>query len=262
MHRLRLKYEKKGPIRFASHRDLMRVFRRALASAEIPVSFSQGFNPHPRLSFGPSLRTGWESEAEYIDLLLDAPTDDVAPRCNRHLPDGLRIAESKPVEGSVRKLAADITGGRYEIFVSSVDVFEPGAGRPKPLLDGVSQRTEEATSGWKRRVLDAFTTGVVARFGAQTRPGGDRPEPDDGAPAIIEFRSEEADREKDTPVRIEYFSTMHGGKSLFPEDVLTPFLGEPANYTTPIRVVRRALFVERVGKYVSPMSRAALETNR
>jgi hypothetical protein len=69
------------------------------------------------------------------------------------------------------------------------------------------------------------------------------------------------DGESGTTVLIEYFSTMHGGKSLFPEDVLTPFLGGPARYATPARVVRSALYVDR-GGYVSPMSRAALETIR
>jgi hypothetical protein len=64
----------------------------------------------------------------------------------------------------------------------------------------------------------------------------------------------------DTKVMIEYFSTMHGGKSLFPEDILTPFLGAPADYAAPVRVVRGALYVERGGRYVSPMSRAAMET--
>jgi hypothetical protein len=262
MLRLRLKYEKQGPIRFASHRDLMRVFRRSLASAEIPVSFSQGFNPHPRFSFGPSLRTGWESRDEYLDVFVDAPVDGIGTRCNPRLPEGLRIVESVPVGASVPKLAADVTGARYEVYLAERDAYDPGIGTPKGFLETLSNETRTDGPMWRRRVLDALVAEVIARFGVFESSGpngaGGEPRP----PAVLEVRAAEIDGATDTRVMIEYFSTMHGGKSLFPEDILTPILGEPANYTTPIRVVRGALYVERGGRYVSPSSREALETEK
>ena len=259
MLRLRLKYEKQGPIRFASHRDLMRVFRRSLASAEIPVSFSQGFNPHPRFSFGPSLRTGWESRDEYLDVLLDAPVSGLAARCNAHLPEGLRIVESAEVSASVPKLAADVTGARYEIYLSERDAYEPGPDAPVAWLEKLSRERWTDGTMRRRRVLDALAAELMARFGAAGPSGsnGGRGEP--RPPVVLEVRAAETAGATDTQVMIEYLSTMHGGKSLFPEDILTPILGEPANYATPIRVVRGALYVERGGRYVSPSSREALE---
>jgi hypothetical protein len=248
MHRVRLKYEKKGPIRFASHRDLMRVFRRAFASAQVPVCFSRGFNPHPRFSFGPSLRTGWESEDEYLDAFLEIPMDETHARCAAHVPDGLRILSSAAVGEGVPKLAADVSGARYEVYLPWADVFE------------------RALGGARESVCEDLAAAIMARFGAphDSPTGGPRSTPtgagESDEPRALEVRCARINGGGDARVLIEYFSTMHGGKSLFPEDILTPFLGRPDDLTTPFRVVRKALYVERDGGFVSPLSRAALET--
>ena len=120
MVRLRIKYEKRGPIRFTSHRDLLRIFRRCFAAGEIPVRFSQGFNPHPKFSFGPSLRTGWEGLDEYMDVFLETPIDDAVSRCNTHLPDGFRVIETARVSESVPKLSADVKAARYGVVLDAV----------------------------------------------------------------------------------------------------------------------------------------------
>ncbi len=262
MLRLRLKYEKTGPIRFTSHRDLMRIFRRSFASADIPVCFSQGFNPHPRLSFGPSLRTGWEGFDEYLDVLLEVPADDFADRCNRYLPDGLRFVETGVVAAPVPKLAADVSAARYEVYVNGTDALERRSGIHKPLLDKVSEEVSQTSPEWLERVTEALGAAIRERFSgaslrASTAAGG--VESGGREPAIIDVRCSAIGGAGDTRVLIEYFSTMHGGRSLFPEDILTPPLADPVGYETPIRVVRRSLYVERGGSYVSPMSRAALE---
>jgi hypothetical protein len=262
MLRVRLKYEKSGPIRFVSHRDLMRMFRRSFASAEIPVCYSQGFNPHPRFSFGPSLRTGWEGCDEYLDALLDHPCDDIPGRCARQLPAGLRILDSGTVGEGVPKLAADVTGARYEVYIAGADAYERGAVATGFSGDQVSEVASTTDPAWRSRFLEDLAGRIADRFG--------RAEPGQGAgdtagvaiPRVLDARCSEASGQTDERVLLEYFSTMHGGKSLFPEDILTPFLGEPARYAVPIRVVRRNLYVERKGEYVSPMSRAALETAR
>jgi hypothetical protein len=262
MFRVRLKYEKTGPVRFVSHRDLMRMFRRSFASAEIPVSYSQGFNPHPRFSFGPSLRTGWEGRGEYLDAYLEQPCDDIAERCTRHLPEGLRVLESGRVSERVPKLAADVTGSRYDVYLAEEDVYGSGHDTPRPWLDRAADAGTEEGAAWKPLFLARLTAEITARFGAG-RPRGDEGETGETAPpVVIEARCSPAGGGEDAPVVIGYFSTMHGGKSLFPEDILTPLLGEPARYAGPVRVVRTALYVERDGEYVSPMSRAALENTR
>jgi hypothetical protein len=241
----------------------MRVFRRAFASAEISVCFSQGFNPHPRLSFGPSLRTGWEGCDEYMDVFLDVPADDLPLRCNRYLPDGLRILETEAVDASVPKLAADVTGARYDVRLDDGDVFEQaqGQGHVKPLLDKLAETTPVADPSWKVRVLDALTVAIRERFSVPREPLEERGARGEAGtvPVSLEVACDRLDDGAANPVRVQFFSTMHGGRSLFPEDILTPFLGEPTGYSAPIRVARTSLLVERGGRCISPMSRAALE---
>jgi hypothetical protein len=239
----------------------MRVFRRAFASAEIPVCFSQGFNPHPRLSFGPSLRTGWEGCDECMDVFLDVPADDLSLRCNRYLPDGLRILEAAAVGVTVPKLAADVTAARYDVLLDDHDVFDCPQGMRKPLLEKVAEHTPAGDPSWKARVLKGLTATVRERFSGESAPSEDRDAegPGGATPVILEVECDKVENGAATPVRVQFLSTMHGGKSLFPEDILTPLLGEPSGYATPMSVVRMSLYVERGGRYISPMSRAALE---
>ena len=70
MRCLRVRYTKLGKIRFIGHRDVARIWERSLRKANIPVLYSQGFSPHPRISFGLALPTGFESEAEFVDVYL------------------------------------------------------------------------------------------------------------------------------------------------------------------------------------------------
>lgn len=259
MYRVRLRYEKGGALRFVSHRDLMRIFRRAFASAELPLSFSQGFNPHPRLSFGPSLRTGWESLDEYMDILFETPAGDIASRCNRCLPDGLKVSQTAAVGASVPKLAADVCGAAYVIQLDEVDVFERRVDLRQPLLESVGGESTNGGSPRRDRILHALAEEAKDRFSA-VRSGSDRASDRPNIASILEIQASTGDPESGADISIEYLSTMHGGKSVFPEEILTPLLGDPEKYRTPVRVLRRSLFVERGGKLVSPMSRAALET--
>src|SRR5690606_33558809 len=68
MPKYRLRYAKFGPARFASHLDLGRALGRALRRAGLPVAYSQGFHPLPKMAFGPPLPVGVESEAEFVDI--------------------------------------------------------------------------------------------------------------------------------------------------------------------------------------------------
>ncbi|MGB2757664.1 MAG: TIGR03936 family radical SAM-associated protein, partial [Acidimicrobiia bacterium] len=64
----RLKYSKQGRVRFIGHRDLARALERALRVAQVPLAFTEGFSPHPKISFGHALTVGAESVAEYLDI--------------------------------------------------------------------------------------------------------------------------------------------------------------------------------------------------
>lgn len=98
VQRLRVRYAKRGRLRFASHRDFQRAFERALRRAAVPMAYSAGFSPHPKVSYANAAPTGAASEAEYLEIgvaeLLD-PTA-VAAALDRALPVGLDVVEVVP----------------------------------------------------------------------------------------------------------------------------------------------------------------------
>jgi radical SAM-linked protein len=93
VQRIRIKYTKGEEIKFISHRDLMRVFQRAIRRAEIPIAYSQGFNPHMKISWGQALKVGKTSEEEYAELNIDGwiKPRELQERLNRTLPPGIEI---------------------------------------------------------------------------------------------------------------------------------------------------------------------------
>ena len=95
--RLRLRFSKAGKIRFTSHRDVARMWERALRRSGLPVAYSQGFSPHPLVSFGLALPTGCESDGEYLDVRLGAaragetPVAELPAALSALLPEGIEV---------------------------------------------------------------------------------------------------------------------------------------------------------------------------
>src|ERR1017187_10448785 len=100
--RLRVRFAKVGKIRFTSHRDVARMWERALRRSGLPVARSQGFNPRPLVGFGLALPTGCESLAEYLDVSWPTPVDrpTAVPPWGDSYPDlgtlGLELSEFLP----------------------------------------------------------------------------------------------------------------------------------------------------------------------
>src|SRR5512133_1211095 len=95
VQRLRLRYAKRGRLRFSSHRDFQRALERALRRAEIPMAYSAGFSPHPKVSYANSAPTGVASEAEYVEIGVAEACDPAAVRqaLDDALPPGLDVVE-------------------------------------------------------------------------------------------------------------------------------------------------------------------------
>ena len=95
VQRMRIRYAKRGRLRFTSHRDFSRAFERALVRARIPMAYSSGFNPHPRISYAGAAPTGSASEAEYLEIGLAEESDpaDVLTVLDEALPPGLDVLE-------------------------------------------------------------------------------------------------------------------------------------------------------------------------
>jgi len=97
---VRLRYAKLGRLVALSHLETIHTLVRAVRRAGLPVAFSQGYHPKPKVSFGPALPVGVESLCEYLDLELVgvAEAAQVAERLARELPEGFRILEAQPVD--------------------------------------------------------------------------------------------------------------------------------------------------------------------
>ena len=95
MQKLRIRYAKRGRLRFTSHRDFGRAFERAVRRANLPVAYSSGFSPHPRISYANASPTGAASEAEYLEIGLVSPADpdDVRRSLDAALPPGLDVVD-------------------------------------------------------------------------------------------------------------------------------------------------------------------------
>lgn len=109
MQKLRVRYAKRGPARFTSHRDVGRALERALRRAEIPMAYSSGFNPHPRISYANASPTSAATEAEYLELGLSqvCDPDKVAVALNEVLGPGLDvIAVAEATKESLQDLLA------------------------------------------------------------------------------------------------------------------------------------------------------------
>jgi radical SAM-linked protein len=93
VQRLRVRYAKRGRLRFTSHRDFSRAFERAIVRARVPMAYSSGFNPHPRISYAGASPTGAASEAEYLEIGLARVTDpaEVLAALDEALPPGLDV---------------------------------------------------------------------------------------------------------------------------------------------------------------------------
>jgi radical SAM-linked protein len=120
VQRLRVRYAKRGRLRFTSHRDFSRAFERAVFRARIPMAYSSGFNPHPRISYANAAPTGAASEAEFLEIGLAqvADPDDVRRALAEALPDGLdvvEVVEGGPGSGS---LADRLEASRWSVVVA------------------------------------------------------------------------------------------------------------------------------------------------
>lgn len=118
---LRLRFEKRGPIRFISHLDLTRAFHRAFIRADLPLKYSEGFSPHPRFSIALPLSVGTESMAEFADVTLQQgfslPFDEIRSRLQDALPTGITLVS---VSEQTEKFSA-IHAASYQVTLPNAD---------------------------------------------------------------------------------------------------------------------------------------------
>jgi len=112
-----MKFKKEGLTRFISHLDMMRTFERAFRRADLPIAFTRGFNPRPKITFTPALSVGITSSSEYMDVEFCEAVSihDIADRLNRVLPDGIKITSVKKADETIA--LSMLNGAKYVVTV-------------------------------------------------------------------------------------------------------------------------------------------------
>ena len=128
VQKLRIRYAKRGRLRFTSHRDFARAFERAVRRARVPIAFSSGYSPHPKISYANASPTGAATEAEYLEIGLTRECDPDAVRADldASLPPGLDVLEVVVAAGQ-GSLADRLQASEWSIELAGVDVAAASA---------------------------------------------------------------------------------------------------------------------------------------
>jgi len=162
--RWRITYIVDGPLRYVSHLEQVRVWERAIRRAGLPLAYSGGFTPRPRLQVALPLPLGFASEAEWLDLWLEEPVEPerIVQALTRTLPEGLAIRSIEEVPPGASSLPSQVVAARYAV---TVETTVPA--------DEIQRRIEELLA-------------------AETLPRERRGRPYDLRPLILSLRLEEA----------------------------------------------------------------------
>ncbi|MFD8015186.1 TIGR03936 family radical SAM-associated protein [Streptomyces sp. NPDC058955] len=236
MQRIRLRYTKRGRLRFTSHRDFQRAFERALRRAEVPMAYSAGFTPHPKVSYANAAPTGTGSEAEFLEIALTERRDPETLRAllDESLPAGLDITDA--VEARTSGLADRLTASVWELRLDGVAVDDV-----RKAVDAfLAAETVEVQRKTKNGIRTFDTRSAVVELVAD-RPQGDP----------------QGDRPADDACAILRLVVRHVTPAVRPDDVLSG-LRAVADLAPPVpaAVTRLAqgLFDEESGTVTDPLA--------
>ncbi|WP_103507453.1 TIGR03936 family radical SAM-associated protein [Streptomyces sp. SM13] len=232
MQRIRLRYTKRGRLRFTSHRDFQRAFERALRRSEVPMAYSAGFTPHPKVSYANAAPTGTGSEAEFLEIALTETRDPEVLRglLDASMPAGLDIVDA--VEARTSGLADRLTASVWELRLDGVD--------PEELRAAVAAFDDAETVEVQRKAKNGIRT-----FDARA------------AVADLRVVDDPADRPGERPCAILRLVVRHVTPAVRPDDVLSG-LRAVADLAPPVpaAVTRLAqgLFDEESGTVTDPLA--------
>ena len=184
MIRLRITFAKTPAMRFTGHLDLHRAWERTFRRAGLPLAYSEGFNPHPRLNLASALPLGFTGEGEVIDAWLeqDLTSPEIQAALQRALPPGLQVTQIEPVDLHLPALQTELEASEYHI--TFLEPFPELGDRVQALLSAASLPRQRRERDYDLRplVLDLqllppdssgcsqLSVRLVAREGATGRP--------------------------------------------------------------------------------------------
>ena len=146
MHRLRVRFKRGAEVKFISHLDIIRLWHRALSRAGIELAYSEGFNPHPRISLAAPLALGVTSEAELMDVVI---TRYISPQyftacVSQQLPLGIEIVQVYQIAPTLPSLQSQV---RYAEYVVEVEVKEG----PKYITEALASLLAQEHLPWQHQ---------------------------------------------------------------------------------------------------------------
>lgn len=233
VQRVRIRYAKRGRLKFTSHRDFARALERAVRRAGVPIAFSAGFSPHPKISYASAAPTGVASEAEYLELGLQAQLEpaELRERLDAALPPGLDVLDA--VTAASSDFADRVTGSRWLLELSGVAPAAAAEAAGKFLAASEVEVRRMTKSGW--RTMDARSP-VVTLVPVDSHGDGS-----DFSSAVVNTTARRVITGDDTPCAILDLVVRHVTPSVRPDDVLAG-LRVVANLEppVPVRVTRLA----------------------
>ena len=230
---LRLRSTKIGKIRFASHRDIAKVWERAFRRANIPLIYSEGFSPRPKIAYGLALPTGAESECEYLDVKVDderigiSRILEIPEQLTELLPEGIKVTGMTEINSKAISLQQAVTACAWEMTIA----------QDKNYVDQ-----------WITNVLDSKEL-IVER----TRKG--KNVKDDIRPFIVGIDESEINEEGQVVLKAELRTQP---RSLRPSE----FMKSKLPNLTQIKLCRKKQFIETGDKRLDPLEVGqSLETN-
>jgi len=118
--RIRITFVKQGALRYTGHLDLHKLWERAARRAELPLAYSQGFHPQPKMNMAAALPLGFSSRCEVMDMKLEReiPLDNLPTRLNTTLPSGLQVIDVEQVDESGPALQTQVVSAEYEVTLT------------------------------------------------------------------------------------------------------------------------------------------------
>ena len=115
--RVRLTFTKQGALRYTGHLDLHKIIERSIRRAKLPLAYSQGFHPQPKLNLAAALPLGFSSRAEVMDIWLNEEVADIPAALQDHVPPGLTILDSETVDDRAPSLQSQVVAAEYEVEI-------------------------------------------------------------------------------------------------------------------------------------------------
>ncbi|MBK5246117.1 MAG: DUF2344 domain-containing protein [Peptostreptococcaceae bacterium] len=128
MHRYIIRFSKLGYIKYISHLDLMRLFKRTFKRMGIKLEYSQGYNPHPKMGLAQPLSLGYESSGEILEFetVNNINDENIIKTFNMAMPEGIKIIEFKEIKAEGKSLAAITEFAEYRIKLPFKDTMNQG----------------------------------------------------------------------------------------------------------------------------------------